>query len=69
MATDGFTPARERARRVRIAEALRGGSMASPVWLLCPDAALRQELQQVAEQGAGQGPLLSPSSHCSVFCP
>jgi hypothetical protein len=54
MATDGFTPARERARRVRIAEALRGGSMASPVWLLCPDASLRQELlAAVAARGGG----------------
>lgn len=54
MATDGFTPARERARRVRSAEALRGGSMASPVWLLCPDASLRQELlNAVAARGGG----------------
>lgn len=54
MPEDPFTPSRERLRRAEIAEALRQGTLRAPVWLLCPGAALRQELEAaVASAGGG----------------
>lgn len=54
MLDDRFTPDRERARRDALIARLRLGTVGAPSWLLCPAAALRQEIEgAVAASGGG----------------